>query len=157
MVGATAEESVSGIAPAVQIEPTEFEIGGTGRELSIAQFEHGRSIRIASPDKVNGATVAALVDNPGGGFAACGRDEGGTQRVRARKEADNGARPAGCGCAQKCFGGGRTISRVLVIPGRRSIHGAIVGAPSAIHKLGDINVFKDVNQRHEKDDNAKRR
>ena len=41
MVSATTEESVSGIAPAVQIEPTEFEIGRTGRELSIAQFEHG--------------------------------------------------------------------------------------------------------------------
>ena len=147
MVSATAEESIGGIALAIQIEPTEFEIGGPGRKLSTAQFEHGRSIRSTSPDKVNSATVAVLVDDPGGGFAACGRDEGGTQRVRARKEADHGARPARCGCAQKCFGGGRAVSRVLVIPGRGSIHGAIVGTRFAIHKLDGIKIFDDINQR----------
>jgi len=40
MVTTTAEESVSGVALAVQVESAEFQISGTGRELPIAQFEH---------------------------------------------------------------------------------------------------------------------
>ena len=77
VMGAAAEEAVSGVALAVHVEPTEFEVGGVGRESAVAHFEHGGSVGGAGPDEVDGAVAVVFIDDPGRGGAADRRIKGG--------------------------------------------------------------------------------
>lgn len=103
-MAAAAEETIAGIAAAVEMQTAEFHIGWAGRERARAEFEHGRSVGWAAPDEIDGAVATALVNDPGGGLATLGRSEGRVQLISAREKADERTRPGGSGGAQEGFG-----------------------------------------------------
>ena len=105
VVRAAAEETVGGVALAIEVKAAKFEIGGFGRKAATADMEHRGSVSSASPDEVDRTVVKIFVDDPRRGRTARGGSKRRIQSIGAAEETHDRAGPGSSGRARKGFGG----------------------------------------------------
>src|SRR5258708_38165528 len=112
VVGAVADETVEGIALAVEVEVAELKIRRIGGEGAALEANHGVAGGGAGVIDIDGAVAGSLIDDPRGWRAAGGRGGRGREAVGTAAGADDRAGGGGGSGGGGRFGGRRGGARI---------------------------------------------